>query len=142
MIQFNLLGFPIRIHWPFWLTAALLGGALHAQTPAQIQRVFIWIVLVLVSIIIHELGHALTMRRFGDRRVEIALYALGGLAIGSSNHRTRLQQILISAAGPAAQIAAGLLVLLIYQSFPPSPGLINRAYQDFFFISFFWGHYL
>jgi stage IV sporulation protein FB len=138
MLQFTLLGFPVRIHWLFWLNSALLGGALGAQTPAEMQRVAIWIAMVFLSILIHELGHALTMRKFGDRRVEIVLYAFGGLAIGSG-WQERMQQILISAAGPAAQMAAGLLAWLVYRAFPLEGALLQFAFGNFIFISFFWG---
>jgi Zn-dependent protease len=138
MLNFTLLGFPVRIHWLFWLNAALLGGALSAQTPSQIQNVAAWIAMVFLSILIHELGHALTMRKFGDRRVEIVLYAFGGLAIGSA-WRDRMQQILISAAGPAAQMAAGFLAWLVFRAFPMEAPLIRFAFGNFIFISFFWG---
>lgn len=138
MLQFTLLGFPVRIHWWFWLNAALLGGALTAKTPTQIQAVVIWIAMVFISILIHELGHALTMRKFGDRRVEIVLYAFGGLAIGSA-WRERMQQILISAAGPAAQMAAGFVAWLVYRAFPMENALLRFAFGNFIFISFFWG---
>lgn len=138
MLQFTLLGFPVRIHWLFWLNSALLGGALSAKTPTQIQAVVIWIAMVFISILIHELGHALTMRKFGDRRVEIVLYAFGGLAIGSA-WRERMQQILISAAGPAAQMAAGFVAWLVYRAFPMESELLRRAFGTFIFISFFWG---
>jgi len=73
---------------------------------------------VFVSILVHELGHAFTMRYFGqDARV--VLYMMGGLAIpesspwrASSGRRVRgpLSQILISAAGPGAGfLLAGLV---------------------------------
>jgi anhydro-N-acetylmuramic acid kinase len=67
MLHFTLFGFPIRIHWLFWLNSALLGGAFSARTPSEMQGVAVWIAMVFLSILIHELGHALVMRRFGQR---------------------------------------------------------------------------
>ena len=137
MLQFSLFGFPIRIHWLFWLNTALLGGALQAQTPEQMRLVAVWIAIAFLSILIHELGHAFVMRRLGDRRVEVILYAFGGLAAGSS-WRSRREQILVSAAGPGAQMLAGLLVWFMALSLPPGPLLVRYALGNFLFISFFW----
>lgn len=138
MLQFSLFGFPIRIHWLFWLNSALLGGAFTARTPTEMQGVVVWIAMVFLSILIHELGHALVMRRFGERHAEIILYAFGGLAIGSG-WRSRREQILISAAGPGLQIGVGLLLWFLTRSIPMDSPLLNYAVGSFLFISIFWG---
>jgi Zn-dependent protease len=138
MLQFSLLGFPIRIHWLFWLNSALLGGAFSARTPTEMQGVVVWIAMVFLSILIHELGHALVMRRFGERQAEIILYAFGGLAIGSA-WRSRREQILISAAGPALQMGVGLLVWFLTSSLHLESALLRYAIGSFLIISIFWG---
>jgi stage IV sporulation protein FB len=94
--------------------------------------------MVFLSILIHELGHALVMRRLGDRHTEIVLYAFGGLAIGSA-WRGRRDQILVSAAGPALQMAVGLLVWFLTSRLHIEPGLPRYAIGSFLFISLFWG---
>ncbi len=147
MWQFSLFGFPIRVHWIFWLNSALLGGAFYARTPQQIQGVAVWMAMVFLSILIHELGHALVMRRFGDRRVEVVLYAFGGLAIGTA-WRSRWEQIMISAAGPALQMAAGGVLWAVNPKLSPFKFFDNSityssfslyAAAAFIFISLFWG---
>lgn len=109
MLRFTFLGFPIMIHWMFWLNTALMGGALGANSPEQLRHLLGWMVAVFLSILIHELGHAIAMRNFGDRRVGIVLYAFGGLAQGSS-HLARREDLIVSAAGPGLQILVGLAV--------------------------------
>ncbi len=130
-LDFQILGFPVRIHPFFWLAAVLTGG-LGGRDAAI--RLLIWVVAFFVSILIHELGHALMMRRFG-RQSHIVLYAMGGLAIegrprdfgfGSAwsfdsytgfqpRQRTPQEQILISAAGPGIQfLLLGAIVAMIY----------------------------
>ncbi|WP_425614542.1 metalloprotease [Anatilimnocola sp. NA78] len=106
----------MRVHPLYWLFVVFAAGA---QDP---KIVIIWLLVSFVSILIHELGHALMMRRFG-RQAHIVLYMMGGLAIeGSPNpydsyysprgeRRTPWEQIYISLAGPGAQL---LLALLIY----------------------------
>ena len=72
------------------------------------MTLLIWVGVVFLSILVHELGHALTMRHYGQD-ARIVLYMMGGLAIpesawgGSRGGRGArpLAQILISAAGPA-----------------------------------------
>jgi hypothetical protein len=50
-LRFNLAGFPVRVHPLFWLIAVLLGYS--SGDPLQI---LIWVVVVFVSILIHEMG--------------------------------------------------------------------------------------
>jgi stage IV sporulation protein FB len=130
-LDFAVLGFPVRIHPLFWLVGVLMGY--HGGPDAAMQLV-LWLVAFFVSILIHELGHALMYRRFG-REAHIVLYAMGGLAVEgrprdagfgnpwsfdsytsfSPRQRTPREQILISAAGPGIQfVLLGLIVGLIY----------------------------
>src|SRR5580765_3725125 len=129
-VHFSVLGFPVRIHPLFWLVGILLG--FNGGKDAGIH-LLIWFVAFFSSILIHELGHALMIRRFG-RPAHIVLYAMGGLAIegrpsagfGSpwsfdsytgfqSRQRTPGEQILISAAGPGIQfLLLGVIIALVY----------------------------
>lgn len=137
MLQFRLLGFPIVIHWLFWLNTALMGGALGADSPEAFRSMLAWMVACFVSILIHELGHALAMRSFGDRSVAIVLYAFGGFARGSRLF-TRSQDLQLTAAGPGLQIACGLAVgwaMTLWRI--PSPWL-REAADAFTVVSLFW----
>jgi Zn-dependent protease len=96
-------------------------GQGEAKELIAIQLV-IWILVIFVSILAHELGHALMMRRFGQS-ARIVLYMMGGLAIpessawggGGSRSRSPNEQILISFAGPATGfLVAGAVVAMIF----------------------------
>jgi stage IV sporulation protein FB len=137
MLRFSLFGFPILIHWMFWLNTALMGGAMGANSPEQFRSLLGWVAAVLLSILIHELGHALTMRNFGDPRVGIVLYAFGGLAQGS-RHRTRHQDLLITAAGPGLQILVGLAVGWAITLWPPTSPWLHQMLDGFTVVSIFW----
>ncbi|MDZ4287301.1 MAG: site-2 protease family protein [Prosthecobacter sp.] len=137
MLQFRLLGFPVFIHWTFWVVVALLGGATTADTPFEMQRLVGWMLVALVSLLIHELGHALTMRRFGDPRVIITLHSFGGLAVGS-RRLSRKQDILVSAAGPFVQIAVGVALLALLKVWRAESWWVNYVLQQFVFISIVW----
>lgn len=115
MIKFTIFGFPVEIHWPFWIIAALLSGAADARGPDAITFMLLGMAVIFVSILVHELGHAFAMKHFGERRAEITLHGFGGYVRGT-NFRTRTEQIIISAAGPAA---GGLLGVLAWVAWGP-----------------------
>ncbi|HLO17243.1 MAG TPA: site-2 protease family protein [Anaerolineales bacterium] len=113
-LRFSLLGFPVRVHPLFWLIAVLLGSA--SADPIQI---LIWVLVVFVSILVHELGHALAFRRYGLSS-QIVLHFAGGLTIpestlwGSKWANVALgpnQEIFISLAGPGAGFLFAVLVI-------------------------------
>jgi len=137
MIRFQLFGFPIVIHWFFWVNCALLGGALNASSPERIQNLIAWLFVAGVSVIIHELGHAFAMRHYGDQRVDIMLYAFGGLARGN-RWLSRQEDLYVSAAGPLAQITAGVVVWWILDEWKPTSALLYTALRSFQYISIFW----
>ncbi|HRJ11124.1 MAG TPA: site-2 protease family protein [Prosthecobacter sp.] len=137
MLRFRLFGFPILVHWFFWVNMALLGGAIGADTPEAMQRLLMWMAAGFVSIVVHELGHAFAMRHYGDRHVNILLYAFGGLAQGSRG-LTRRQDFFVSGAGPFAQIAAGVVMWWVYDLLGPGPGLPGYFMRAFMMVSFFW----
>lgn len=137
MLRFTLFGFPILIHWMFWLNTALMGGALGASSPGELRRLVAWLTAVLLSILIHELGHALTMRNFGDRRVGIVLYAFGGLAQGS-RHLSRREDLMVTAAGPALQILAGLAVGWTISLWRPPFLWLHQMLDAFTSVSLLW----
>ena len=120
MFSFNLFAIPIRVEPWFWLTMALIGGGLTARDSLSILLVLIFMLAGFVSILVHELGHALTIRKFG-LPTEITLHGFGGYAIYPPNRLTRIQSFLVTAAGPGLQLALGLLLLALYIFIPIPP---------------------
>lgn len=137
MLRFTLFGFPVHIHGIFWLNSALMGGALSASSPEQLRGLLAWMVAVFFSILIHELGHAITMRNYGDRQVNITLFAFGGLAQGSQL-RTRREDFIVSAAGPGLQILFGLAVGWSVTLWKPSSLWLHQMLDAFTVVSIFW----
>lgn len=114
-LEFHILGIPVRVHPAFWLIALLLG--LNNPNPITLLA---WVLAVFVGVLIHELGHALMMRKYGYRP-EILLYGLGGLTeFGggwASGASTRWSRISISAAGPLAGVASAVAVAALVSAF-------------------------
>lgn len=118
MVRFSIFGIPVQVQPFFWVTLALIGGALGADSSAAILRIGIFVIAGFVSVLIHELGHALTARKFGAHS-EITLQAFGGYATASGVRLTRPQSFAITAAGPAIQLALGFIVLFTIPHLPP-----------------------
>jgi stage IV sporulation protein FB len=114
-LNFTLAGFPIRVHPLFWLITLLFGST------GDLLLIPIWILVIFVSIVVHELGHALAFRRFGLSS-QIVLHGMGGLTIpqstlwGSRWANVALspnQNIFISVAGPGAGFLLAVLVIVV-----------------------------
>lgn len=96
-LRFSLFGIPVRVHPLFWVFSAIMGWS-----PRDQKLTVIWVACVFVSILVHELGHALTAAHF-RWRPEIVLYIFGGYAsyIPVWGHST-MRSILVTFAGPGA----------------------------------------
>lgn len=105
-LHFEIGRIPVRVH-PFFWVAGLVTGLGGAE--GEPRQVLLWIAILFVSILIHELGHALLQRHYKERP-RIVLYGFGGLAIGSGSRGPR-EQILISLAGPGAGFLLAAIIL-------------------------------
>ncbi|MBL9161196.1 MAG: hypothetical protein JNL18_00485 [Planctomycetaceae bacterium] len=111
-VRFRVFGFPVRVHPYFWLVTGIMGlrSGDQGTRPAELLT---WVGVVFVSILVHELGHAVMQRRFGGHPW-ITLYGLGGLASCDDCDRSSRSQIIISLAGPAAGfLLAGILIAVM-----------------------------
>jgi stage IV sporulation protein FB len=104
-LQFSVAGVPVRVHPVFWLTAAFI-----SWQPGRLDLVFVRVLCVFVSILVHELGHALVTRLYGWRP-EIVLEFFGGYA--TTTHHDTWKNIAVTAAGPAAGFLLFFAVLTI-----------------------------
>jgi Zn-dependent protease len=126
-LHFRLFGIPIRISPWFWVSNILLGWT-FAQGVAKGSEgsvsagaaLAIWTVAVLVSIVIHEMGHSLMFRRFGTAS-HIVLYQFGGIAVPdralnsfeAKRQNSPQENILISLAGPVTQMLFAVVLIAI-----------------------------
>jgi stage IV sporulation protein FB len=106
-LHFRLFGFPVRVHPLFWVVSLFLGVSDGAADPVN---TLIWVAVVFVSILVHELGHTFVQRYFGGEP-RIVLYSFGGLAICDDCDRSPRAQILILLAGPAAGFLLAAVVV-------------------------------
>ena len=138
-LRFSLFGIPVRVHPLFWLFSAALGwhGARH------LNLTVIWVVCVFFSILIHELGHALTAQSFGWPP-HIVLYSFGGYASYTPawGHTTG-RSIMVLFAGPGAgfvfyAVILGVERLMLRQHVELSTAG-EYALDSLEFINLWWG---
>ncbi len=154
-LRFEVAGFPVRISPMFWLIVVLFG---FNGDPLQLVT---WVFALFISILLHELGHALAFRRFGVES-EIVLYGFGGLAIPRTSWGRGLsstQNILVALAGPfagfllaavillAVKLAGGVVLWQTIVNFIPVPiagfqgelSFLNELISTFLWVNVFWG---
>ena len=140
-LHFRLFGFPIRVHPFFWVVILILGMGGLGGGQADPVDTLIWVAVAFISILVHELGHAVLQRRYGGHPW-ITLYGMGGLSSCDDCDRSPVSQILISAAGPIAGfLLAGGILLLIYSRLlePIASPAVNLAIDDLLWINIWWG---
>lgn len=86
---------PLFIHPFFWVTAALIGWI----NSGTLFGLFIWMGIVFVSILFHELGHAITAVAF-KQKTNIQLVAFGGITSYDGPNLKHWQQFIIVLNGP------------------------------------------
>lgn len=133
----NFFGIPIKVD-PSFLILTLLLARNRLSEPVSLV---VWVVVVFVSIIVHELGHAFAGRRYG-LQPQIQLYSMGGLTSWSSGRSiTPPQSIAISLAGPFAGFLFGGLVYVVGRQLDATfDSLIwPTAYRDLLWVNIGWG---
>jgi len=101
----------------FWLSDEFQRSLGGSETEAYVTAV-VSALLLFGSVIVHELGHALTARRHGIEVAGITLSPLGGFALMSRESRTPKEELQVAGAGPLATllvlVACALVGLVAY----------------------------
>jgi stage IV sporulation protein FB len=99
------------------LLIVILAGS--GRGPEGIIAALVFAVVALFSIVVHELGHAMAVRRLGYGHSTIVLHGLGGVCQwrGDANRKER---IVIALAGPGVNLVIGGVVgaLVLALGFP------------------------
>lgn len=127
---------PVTVQTSFLIIAALIGFT----GVGNISETVAWIGIVFVSILIHELGHAFTARRYSST-VAIELNGLGGLTrwVPAEGQLTPGRRALIAASGSAVGIVFGGVVWLVATQFAPYPPLTAFILENIIYVNVFWG---
>jgi len=141
VIRFPIFGVPVTVKPSFWLIALLLGFDSRIPAGRLAQFLAMWVVVVFVSVLAHELGHALVARRLGAETA-VTLFFLGGYTTWESSRPMRpAARVAVAAAGSAVGFALGGIVWLAlrFQLLDPDPGLLRVGLGLFVAVNVFWG---
>ncbi|MDG4766238.1 site-2 protease family protein [Solwaraspora sp. WMMD406] len=132
-----MFGFPVHLNASVLLLAILVTvvyaefvrGQLDVGQPARYAVGLGFVVCLLGSVLLHELGHALTARRYGIGVRGITLEMLGGYTEMDRDAPTPKVDLLVSLAGPAVSLVLGI-VAVVAAVLLPDQTLINQlAFQ-------------
>jgi Zn-dependent protease len=104
-------GIDLYIHATF-LLVFLFVPSITAGGVRALESILL-ICAVFGCVLLHELGHALTARRFGIGTVDITLYPIGGVARLQRLPRAPGAELLITLAGPAVNFAIAAILFCI-----------------------------
>ena len=132
--RFRVFGFPVTIDISFLIIVAILGW----QPGGDARTFVVWLVLVPVSVLVHELGHAFVARTTGAAPT-ITLAGLGGLtSYLPPRPVSRARSVAISVAGPAVGIVIGLALLAYGRAVGVPDGLATTIVNLAIFTTLGW----
>ncbi|MBQ4614541.1 MAG: site-2 protease family protein [Akkermansia sp.] len=114
MIRFTLLGIPVSIQPAVLLTLSLLGWVFAVETAPVWLCVALFAVAGFICLLSHEMGHALVGRMLGGGNPRVVVSWLGGDCCNADGVFTRMQGVVMTAAGPLfTLLEAGVATLLL-----------------------------
>lgn len=133
-MTFRLGSIPVRVTLWFLLVTVMFGASGDAR------RMAIWVAIVFVSVLVHELGHALMGRAFG-LSPQIELHGMGGTTSWTDGRNVGpWKSVAISLAGPFAGFAlGGAAFALGMLGLAPKHELARYAFEMVLFVNVGWG---
>lgn len=133
----KIFGIPVKVQPFFLLVVGFLGYSWNLPFEFLVE----WIIVVFISILAHEFGHALTVRAFG-MSPQILIYGFGGMTSWTDEKGVSPpKHIVISLAGPFAGFLFYGLVSLSNMALPDlfADHLGRQTYHDLRFVNLWWG---
>jgi Zn-dependent protease/CBS domain-containing protein len=125
----RLFGVPVRLHFTFLmlLVFLLFIGIGNRQSGPMTA---LYVLALFGSVLLHELGHALTARQYGIRTLEIVMFPIGGVARLERMPKAR-QEFWIAIAGPLVNLLiAAALLLYVSRTVGIAPLAVLREPTD------------
>jgi len=107
-------GTEIKIHITFLIFLLWMGFVYYQEGgPQAAIQGLVFILLLFLCVLLHELGHAVAARAFGVKTPDITLLPFGGVARMQRIPDKPVQEIIVALAGPAVNVVIASLILLI-----------------------------
>ncbi len=126
-------GIPIYIHGTFvvLIIFLLVDGFSQGESIRAAVSSVLFVLAIFATIVLHELGHALTAQRFGIRTRDITLLPIGGLARLERMPDVPRQELWVALAGPAVNLViAGVALAVVLVSGEAVPRVTLESGAD------------
>jgi Zn-dependent protease len=140
-ISFRLLGFPVTIGWSMLVILGLLviQSAGDGSDPQRLVAGIAFGVVILVSVLVHEMGHALAGRLLDLAPRGILLHGFGGLTQYGRAPGPKAG-IIAAFAGPLAGFGLGVLAYCVLMTGLLRPeDTLHRTLEDMVWVNMVWG---
>jgi len=117
------------VHATFLLLVAWIavGEYQRSGDAAAALNGVVFVLAVFFMVVLHELGHAMTARRYGIRTRDITLLPIGGVARLERMPRAPKQELNVALAGPAVNVAIAALLYAILRFTGGVPDVADSA---------------
>lgn len=130
-MNFRLGTIPVRLRPEFFILPAI------GLMSLGMERGLIWVGIVLFSVLLHELGHAMAMRVFGFAP-RIELHGMGGATMWPDAARpSEKQKLIVTLCGPGIELLAAVAVYVGLGRLDLPP-LGEWARSTFIWVNFIW----
>jgi len=133
----------IFIHWTFSLLILFIVFINYrsGQNATQIVWSVVFIFSIFITVVLHELGHALAAKRYNIITKDITLLPIGGIARLEKIPEKPIEELIVAMAGPLVNIAlaliTGIFITIPDTSEQLMAQLANGVNANNFFLNFF-----
>lgn len=130
----RIAGIELRVHATFIILLAWMALLYWRDSGTAVGAAMgvIFTIAVFASVVLHELGHALTARGFGVGTRDITLLPIGGVARLESIPEKPTQELAVALAGPAVTLGIAVLLYVALRlagvaATPPATGALTGS---------------